>query len=74
MITCKLRCSLYVYSQIVECNFGETCDLSYQNCRESGPCFLKEPSCVNGKFYLYTDWEELLTSFQYPSLSYEDSN
>ncbi|XP_062580952.1 uncharacterized protein LOC134242808 [Saccostrea cucullata] len=31
---------------IVECNFGETCDLSYQNCRESGPCFLKEPSCV----------------------------
>lgn len=32
---------------IVECNFGETCDLSYQNCRESGPCFLKEPSCVN---------------------------
>ncbi|XP_061164456.1 uncharacterized protein LOC133173488 [Saccostrea echinata] len=31
---------------IVECNFGETCDLSYQNCRESGPCFLKEPSCL----------------------------
>ncbi|XP_048753591.1 uncharacterized protein LOC125664831 [Ostrea edulis] len=32
---------------IVECNIGETCDLSYENCRPSGPCLLKQPTCVS---------------------------
>ncbi|XP_062620487.1 uncharacterized protein LOC134282068 isoform X2 [Saccostrea cucullata] len=32
---------------IVECNIGEVCDLSYDNCRPTGPCLLKQPTCVS---------------------------